>query len=243
MRSGIVTDDASVGLEDRLRGAPAATEVLAGFRARSKPNNLPRSGPLSAIHRRTVLRVFYTPGWGAVLTVTGTLGGVVVTQGANMMSTRGAQRKERNDHINDAVSELIGCGNAWVYAVDAYGETMINAGLYHTGLDEQFEAIDSGRGAVRAAVLSYRRAVARVMVACPRSIIDTVDDYGDALQAFEDAVIANAADISEARDVDAVKRTLPEKILPEGVVAPQDRVVEATRRATGRSTRRHRLAK
>jgi hypothetical protein len=35
-----------------------------------------------------VLGVFYTPGWAAVLTVGGTLGGVIVTRVANSWSTR-----------------------------------------------------------------------------------------------------------------------------------------------------------
>jgi hypothetical protein len=60
----------------------------------------------------TVLDVFYTPGWGAVLTVTGTLGGVIITQLANSMSTRGARHKERTDRINEAVADLIACGSS-----------------------------------------------------------------------------------------------------------------------------------
>jgi hypothetical protein len=66
-----------------------------------------------------VLGVFYTPGWGAVLTVTGTLGGVIITQAANSWSTRAARRRDRNDRIKDAVGGLIALGNGWVYAVDA----------------------------------------------------------------------------------------------------------------------------
>jgi hypothetical protein len=60
-----------------------------------------------------VLRVFYTPGWGAVLTVTGTLGGVIITQAANSWSTVGARRMDRTDRINAAVGDLIACGTAW----------------------------------------------------------------------------------------------------------------------------------
>ncbi len=60
-----------------------------------------------------MLCVFYTPGWGMVLTVTGTLGGVVITQAANSAITWDARRKDRNDRINDAVGDLIAAGGAW----------------------------------------------------------------------------------------------------------------------------------
>jgi hypothetical protein len=90
------------------------------------------------------------------LTVTGTLGGVIITQAANSVSTRGARRKECNDRINDAVGDLIASGTAWVYAVNAYEESMFNAVILNLREDETRDAISSGRAAVHSAQLAPR---------------------------------------------------------------------------------------
>jgi hypothetical protein len=175
-----------------------------------------------------VLGVFYTPGWGAVLTVTGTLGGVIVTQIANSWSTRGARRKERNDRINDAVGDLIACGNEWVYVVNAYEEKMFETVILRADGDEQGAALTAGRAGMRSAELAYGRAQARVRLACPLSIVDSAEDYRKPLQAFEDAVEANVGVLLQNQRTYGVERTRP-----NGVAVPQDRLVNATRAETG----------
>ena len=121
--------------------------------------------------------VFYTPGWGAVLTVTGTLGGVIITQAVNSWSTQGARRKERYERINDAVGDLIACGNAWVFAVAAEEDNIFSTVIMKTSADELLAVTDSGIDDRRAAQLAYGRALARVTLTCPRSIISAASDY------------------------------------------------------------------
>jgi hypothetical protein len=70
-----------------------------------------------------------------------------------LVSTRGARCKERNDRINDAVGDLIASGTAWVYAVNAYEESMFNTVILNLGEDETRDAISSGRAAVHSAQL------------------------------------------------------------------------------------------
>jgi hypothetical protein len=125
------------------------------------------------------------------LTVTGTLGGVIITQAANSVSTQGVRRKERNDRINDAVGDLIASGTAWVYAVNAYEESMFNTVILNLGEDETRDAISSGRAAVHSAQLAYGRAQARVRLTCPPSIVDAAERYRVAVQAFDDEMVAN----------------------------------------------------
>jgi hypothetical protein len=50
--------------------------------------------------------MFYTPGWGAVLILGGTLGGVAITQGVNSVISWRTSRKDRNERIVAAVAEL-----------------------------------------------------------------------------------------------------------------------------------------
>jgi hypothetical protein len=57
--------------------------------------------------------MFYTPGWGAVLPVASALRGVAITQAVNSAISWRARRRDRNERILYAVSELIaGATNA-----------------------------------------------------------------------------------------------------------------------------------
>jgi hypothetical protein len=173
--------------------------------------------------------VFYTPGWGIVLTVTGTLGGVIITQAANSWSTRGARRRERNDRISDAVGDLIAGGNGWVYALDACEQIAYNAVTRKIDQVETMATLTSARADVRSAQLAFSRALARVRLTCPQGVSATAEDYRAALQAFDDEVVAKVRVMLESGRADAVQRSVPEE-----VAAPQDRLCHETRKATGR---------
>jgi hypothetical protein len=176
-----------------------------------------------------VLVVFYTAGWGAVLTVVGTLGGVAITQAANTWSALGTRRKERNDRINDAVVDLIACGSAWVYALEACQQRANNAVTRNLDTAETLAAMVSARAEVHSAQVAYGRALAKVRLGCPLSINSAASDHLGALQAFDREMVDKVAIVLETRNVDAVQRSVP-----DGVNAPQDRLVKETRKQTGR---------
>src|SRR4029077_604172 len=76
---------------------------------------------------------------------------------------------------------------------------------------------------------AYGRAQARVRLTCPPSIVDAAERYRVAVQAFDDEMVANVGVVLKTRNVNGVKRSVS-----DGVVRPQDRLVDATREATGR---------
>jgi hypothetical protein len=150
--------------------------------------------------------VFYTPGWGVVLTVTGTLGGVIITQAANSWSTRGARRKERNDRINDSVGDLIAFGNAWVYAVGACEQTTYDAIRRDLDVDERVDKVTAARADVRSAELAYGRALARVRLTCLPSILAAAEDYNKALIVLNREAMMKVDVVQETRNLNINER-------------------------------------
>jgi hypothetical protein len=172
--------------------------------------------------------VFYTPGWGVILGVGGTLAGVAITQAANSWSTGRARRKERDDRINDAVCDLIALGNTWANMVSACEQAAFDAVRRKLGEDDLRAALTSARAYVHSAQDAYGRAFARVRLTCPPSIFDAAERFTAAMQNFdgematkvEVALNTGNADINKSEPHDAVDRL--------------NALVEVTRKATGR---------
>ena len=53
--------------------------------------------------------------------------GVVITQAVNSAISWRTRRRDRNERILDAVSELIASGNAWVYATSTQEQDLLLA--------------------------------------------------------------------------------------------------------------------
>jgi hypothetical protein len=189
------------------------------------------SGVLSCwphVERHTVRGVFYTPGWGAVLTVTGTLGGVIVTQLANSWITRSTRRKERNDRINDAVSDLIADGGAWIFTANGCEQRAVDAVIQGLALLDMIAAVTEARDALATVQIEFGRALARVRLTCPAPINTAAAEYLKALQAHTDEVLGKLGVLAETRDVKAIQRSVAYR-----VEAPLNQLVHITREETG----------
>lgn len=172
--------------------------------------------------------MFYTPGWGAVLTLTGTLGGVAITQVVNSAISWRARRKERNERIIEAVSELVASGNSWVYAVCAQEQDLFHAVATNVPEEKLMETLKSARAVLYSAQLEYGRALARVRLTCPRKVVTAAEDFRRAVQGTEDVSREKGSAALERRSVDGIEAT---DVL--GVVSPLGRLVDTTRKATG----------
>jgi hypothetical protein len=121
--------------------------------------------------------VFYTPGWGAILGVGGTVAGVTITQAANSALSWRTSRKERNGRITDAVTELVAAGNSWVYATSAQEQDLFHS--LATGADNAklMETLVAARTVLYSAQLEFGRALARVRLTCPMKVISAAEVY------------------------------------------------------------------
>ena len=172
--------------------------------------------------------MFYTPGWGAVLTLTGTLGGVGITQAVNSAIGWRARRKERNASITKAISELIGSAHAWVYATSAQEQDLFRDVATRVPEEKLMENLESSRASVYSAQLAFGNAIAVVRLTCPPKVVSAAEDVHEAVQAFEDVTRAKGEAALKVRIVDGLEGTDP-----AGGVGPVDRLVDVTRRVTG----------
>jgi hypothetical protein len=85
--------------------------------------------------------MFYTPGWGAILGVGGTVAGVTITQAANSALSWRTSHKERKARITDAVTELIAAGNSWVYATSAQEQDLFRDVATRVNEDKLMETL------------------------------------------------------------------------------------------------------
>jgi len=171
--------------------------------------------------------MFYTPGWSAVLPVVSALGGVLITQAVNSAISWRTRRRDRNERILDAVSELIASCNAWVYATSTQEQDLLLAVGTSVPDEELMETLKSARTVLYAAELEYGRALARVRLTCPPKVVAAAEELFDAVMDFEKVTRAKGAVVLKTRITDGVGTD------PDGVVAPQDRLVKATRKVTG----------
>jgi hypothetical protein len=172
--------------------------------------------------------MFYTPGWGAVLTLTGTLAGVAITQAVNSAISWGTRRKERNASITKAASEVIGSAHAWVYATSAQEQDLFRDVATRVPEEKLMENLESSRASVYSAQLAFGSAIAVVRLTCPPKVVRAAEDVHEAVQDFEAASRAKGEVALKVRRVDGLEGTDP-----AGIVGPVDRLVDVTRRATG----------
>jgi uncharacterized UPF0146 family protein len=177
--------------------------------------------------------VFFTPGWAAVLTLGGTLGGATLTQAVNSAISWRTTRKERKASITKAVSELIAGASAWVYATSSQEQDLFHAVATHVSEEKLMETLKSLRTDVYTAQLAFASAIASVRLTCPPEVVSAAEDVHKAVQGFEDITRAKGEVALRVRSVEAIEGTDP-----AGVVGPVDRLVDVTRRATG-ARKRH----
>jgi hypothetical protein len=99
--------------------------------------------------------MLYTPGWGAVLGVGGTLLGVAITQAANSLLSLRTSRKERNARMTDGAADLIAAGNAWVYAASEQEQDLFHAIATKVPLYTQMKMLKKARTVLYAAQLKF----------------------------------------------------------------------------------------
>jgi hypothetical protein len=170
--------------------------------------------------------MFYTPGWGAILGVGGTVAGVTITQAANSALSWRTTRKERKRQIIDAVTELVAGGNAWVYAASAQEQDLLHAVGTRVPDDKLMEALTAARGVLYSAELDFGRALARVRITCPQKVVQAAEDYRVAVMEFEQLTRDKGSVALKTRRVDMDASDV------DGTVGPLARLVEATRKAT-----------
>jgi hypothetical protein len=123
--------------------------------------------------------MFYTPGWGAVLTLTSTLAGVAITQAVNSAVSWRTTRKDRNKLITESVAELIATGNSYVYATSTRtGRIPCRGNWRGRGKDDgkarrwsPWRELFELRADLYEAQLSYGRALAVVRLTCPPKVL------------------------------------------------------------------------
>jgi hypothetical protein len=71
------------------------------------------------------------------------------------------RRGERNERITKAVSELIGGGSAWVYAVCAQEQNLFRDVVTHVTGDRLMETLRSSKDVVYSAQLEFAGALAQ----------------------------------------------------------------------------------
>jgi hypothetical protein len=179
--------------------------------------------------------MFFTPGWGAILALTGTLGGALTTQIVNSAITRGARRKERRESITKAVSELIASGHAWVYAASTQEQDLFRAVATHVADEELMDRLTPVRADLYTAQLAFGKALAAVRLGCPPKIVSAAEDVHKAVQGFEDTTRTKGEVALRVRSVNGIETTKP-----TGVVGPVDTLVDVSRKATGYGSRQGR---
>jgi hypothetical protein len=105
--------------------------------------------------------MFYTPGWGVILGVGGTVTGVVITQVANTALSWRTSRKARHDRIIDAVTELVAAGNSWVYATSTQEQDLLRDVATRVPEEKLMENLAAARAVLYSAQLDFGRALAR----------------------------------------------------------------------------------
>jgi hypothetical protein len=194
------------------------------------PAVVERRVPPTNVYKVAARSMFYTPGWGAVLTLTGTLGGVAITQAVNSAIGWRARRKDRNERITESVSELVASGNSWVYAVCAQEQDLLHAVATRVSEEKLMEMLTSARAADYSAQLEFGRALARVRLTCPPKVVAAAEDFRIAVHGFEEVSREKGVVALRVRSVDGIEATDPVGV---GVVHLLSRLVDVTRKATG----------
>lgn len=171
--------------------------------------------------------MFFTPGWAAILTLGGTLGGVAITQAANSAVTWRTTRKQRNDAMIAAVSDVIAASHSWVYAVSAQEQDLFHAVATRVSDERLQEKLESSRASVYAAQLEYGTAIARVRLTSPKQVASTAEDLTAAVQGFEAICRAKVAAALDGQGV-ADSATKPINVNPH-----LDKLVREARKAAG----------
>jgi hypothetical protein len=115
--------------------------------------------------------MLYTPGWGAVLGVGGTLLGVAITQAANSLLSLRTSRKERNARMTDGAADLIAAGNAWVYAASEQEQDLFHAIATKVPLYTQMKMLKKARTVLYAAQLKFGHALSVLRLTCPENVV------------------------------------------------------------------------
>jgi len=152
----------------------------------------------------------------------------VITQAVNSAIGWRTSRRERNDRMTDAVSELIASGNSWVYAVSTQEQDLFHAVATKVSDDKLMETLKEARAVLYAAQLDYGRALARVRLTCPPKVVRAAEEFRSAVQGVEQESRDKGEIALKQKSVEGIEATSP-----DGVVTPLSDLVEATRKATG----------
>jgi hypothetical protein len=172
--------------------------------------------------------VFFTPGWGVIIGVGGTLSGVVLTQAANSLIGWRTSRRERHHRMTEAVSELIASGNSWMYAVSTQEQDLLLAVGTNVPHDELMVTLKEARAVLYAAQLDFGRALARVRLTCPPKVVRAAEDYRIAVHAFEQESRDKGQHALKYQNVIGIEATDPDH-----VTFLLSNLVDHTRGATG----------
>lgn len=171
--------------------------------------------------------MFYTPGWGAIIGVAGTVAGVTITQAANSALSWRTSRKERKARIIGAVADLIAAGNAWVYATSVQEQDLFHSVATDVSDEKLMETLVAARAALYSAQLDFGRALAVVRLTCPEKVVSAAETFRKAVMGFEQESRDKGAVALQRRSVVGIDASDP-----DGTVTPQASLVEAARKAT-----------
>jgi hypothetical protein len=171
--------------------------------------------------------MFYTPGWGAVLTLTGTLSGASITQLANTVKSRNETLKERDLRLKGAVSDLIASANARISAAGTYEWDMRKLVEKGATSAERDKLSDIKEDALVSALLEMRRHAARIQVTGPKVVYNAVRSLSAAIGDIEGSVKSTVALVQEQNSMEHFHPT-------EGREATRliEELVAATKKAT-----------
>jgi hypothetical protein len=171
--------------------------------------------------------MFYTPGWGVIIGVGGTVAGVTITQAVNSALTWRTTRRERHQAIRDAATDLIATGSAWVYAASSQEQDLLRDVATHVPEEQLMATLTAARDVLYKAQLEFARALARVRIECPKKVVAAAEAYRASISDFEQTTRNKGEVVLRTRSVAGIEASTV-----EGTVPPQARLVEATRKAT-----------
>jgi len=177
--------------------------------------------PPTRLANRYSAAVFYTPGWGAILPLAGTVVGASITQLANTAASRATTRKERDSRLTDAVGDLIASANTLIAEAGTFESDMlklIEVDAAEAKRDALFQEKTDG---MVAALLEISRYEARIQLMGGEAVSKVVDSLREAILQIVDSVHENVKSARARNSAEKINSTTgpPATLLLKQLVA------------------------
>jgi hypothetical protein len=172
--------------------------------------------------------MFYTPGWGAVLPLAGTLVGASITQLANTAASRNETRKERDSRLREAVVDLIASANTLITEAGTFEADMLRLVERDATEAKRERLFQEKTDAMAAAMREMRRHEARIQLAGGEAVSKVVDSLREAILQIVDSVHENVKSARARNSTEEIKSTTgpPATLLVKQLVAETRRLTE-----------------